>query len=191
MRPDRPPGAARRRLAGAALAGIVMTSLLAGCSSAPPAPPGSVLSGRLVIQVAATASEAARSASGGFELRGHATAGQFELSGPLGATLARVRWSAAGVELDDGRETRRFASLEALTDETFGEPLPLQALFDWLRGRPWPAAASARRGDGAAGFEQLGWQIDTSAFAQGLLVAHRARVPVVSLRIRLDNPPAL
>lgn len=166
-----------------------MLAGLAGCGSPPPAPAGSVLAGRLVVQVAAAGNDPARSASGSFELRGHAAAGQFELSGPLGATLARVRWSSAGVELDDGRESRRFASLEALSDEVFGEPLPLQALFDWLRGRPWAGAASAARGDGVVGFEQLGWQIDTSAFVQGLLLAQRVRAPVVNLRIRLDNPP--
>jgi len=41
------------------------------------------------------------------------------------------------------RETRRFASLDELTREALGESVPIEAWFDWLRGRPWPGAPSA------------------------------------------------
>ena len=62
----------------------------------------------------------------------------------------------------------------------------MAALFDWLRGRPWPDAASQLRGDGVPGFEQLGWQIDLARWAEGRVEARRVAPPVVTVRVRLD-----
>jgi outer membrane lipoprotein LolB len=59
------------------------------------------------------------------------------------------------------------------------------ALFDWLRGRPWPESPSAPLPEPARGFAQLGWQIDLSRFDEGLLLARRNAEPVVQLRARL------
>jgi outer membrane lipoprotein LolB len=173
-------GGLARALAACTLA------LLAACA-APPPHTGPAWSGRLSLQVAATAAQAARAMSGSFELRGTAQEGGFELSNPLGATLAKASWTSGRYTLDDGRQLREFASLEDLAALGLGEPLPLQALFDWLRARPWAGATSAPRADALPGFEQLGWVIDTSEAAEGLLRAHRASPPAVTLRIRLDN----
>lgn len=180
-------GLPRRALIG--LAGGALLAL-AGCSSlTPPAPGEPMLSGRLSIQVAATAAEPARGFSGQFELRGQERHGALEISGPLGAALVRAQWSGQRFVLDDGRQPRVFDSLEALAEAGLGEPLPLAALFDWLRARPWPRAPHQVRSDGIAGFEQLGWAIDTRAAAEGLLVAMRPAAPSVTLRVRLDNTP--
>lgn len=62
--------------------------------------------------------------------------------------------------------------------------LPLAALFDWLRGRPWPRAESQARPDG---FEQLGWVVDLSRRAEGWLLARREEAPEVTVRVRLDE----
>ena len=172
-------------LAGAAL-------LLGGCASVPPQlPPDAVataapLSGRLAVLVAAQPGEArGRSVALQFELAGNADAGQLALTTPLGTLAARARWTAGAAVLETPQGTREFASLDDMAEQAFGERLPLQALFDWLRGRPWPGAPSSPGGDGR--FEQLSWQVDASELTSGSLQARRAGPPAVSLRVRLDG----
>jgi outer membrane lipoprotein LolB len=124
---------------------LVVTVLAAACTTVPPAPPpeaSDVLSGRLALRVEPVGSEAPRSVSAAFDLRGDARAGTLGLSTPLGSMLAQARWSPAEVVLTTPRETRRFASLDELTREALGESVPIEAWFDWLRGRPWPEAPS-------------------------------------------------
>jgi len=68
-----------------------------------------------------------------------------------------------------------------------GESLPLAALFDWLRGRPWPGATSRPLpAPGGVGFEQLGWVVDLARFDQAAVAASRARAPAVTVRAKLD-----
>jgi len=118
--------------------------------------------------------------------------------------LAQARWSPAEVVLTTPRETRRFASLDELTREALGESVPIEAWFDWLRGRPWPEAPSVL-GEVAPGasagtastapssprvpsFRQLGWRVDLSQFDAGTIAATReAPAPAVTVRIRLDG----
>ena len=178
---------------------LAFTVLAAACTTVPPAPPGEsndVLSGRLALRVAAVAGEASRSVSAAFELRGDSRAGSLGLSTPLGSMLAQAHWSPAQVVLTTPRETRRFASLDELTREALGESVPIEAWFDWLRGRPWPgapsapldAAPNAPSSPPAMGFRQLGWRVDLSQFPAGTIAATReAPAPVVTVRIRLDG----
>jgi outer membrane lipoprotein LolB len=72
-----------------------------------------------------------------------------------------------------------------MTQQLFGEALPLLALIDWLRGRPWPGAPNVKRDDG---FEQLGWRVGLGGFADGVLQATRDSAPAVSVRARLEKP---
>jgi outer membrane lipoprotein LolB len=159
---------------------------LAGCASvAPPAgePP---LAGRLAVTVASQPGSPARSASTQFELHGNAERGRLILTSPLGTTLARASWQPGAAEADTGRgPVERHASLDALAERLLGEPLPLAALVEWLHGRPWGGAPhKAAQG----GFEQLGWRIDTSRRADGLLLAARAAAPAITVRALLDTP---
>jgi len=176
-----------------AFAGVVVA-----CTTVPQAPPANsndTLSGRLALRVEPLASEAPRSVSAAFDLRGDSRAGTLGLSTPLGSLLAQARWSPAEVVLTTPRETRRFASLDELTREALGESVPIEAWFDWLRGRPWPGAAStpldatsAPSDPPASGFRQLGWRVDLSRFAAGTIAATReSPAPVVTVRIRLDG----
>lgn len=174
----------RRLLLGSGLLGVLLAT---GCASmAPPPVAGPALSGRLAWQVAAHAGEPARQASALFELRGSDERGSLELSSVLGTLLARARWEPGSAELTTPAGVERFAGLAELARSAFGEPLPLGALFDWLRGRPWPGAPHEPEG---AGFRQLGWQVDLGALAQGLLSARRAAEPAVTLRLRLEPAP--
>ncbi|MEN9417011.1 MAG: hypothetical protein RI988_631 [Pseudomonadota bacterium] len=175
----------------ALLAGLVLA--MGGCASAPPgsthAPTAgeAAWAGRLGWQVAAAPGRPAQQASAGFELRGSAHRGSLELSTPLGTLIARVHWQPGGAELRTPDGSRSFDDLAGLSRAAFGgEEVPLQALFDWLQGRPSAQAPHEARG---SGFEQLGWFVDVSTLASGVLTASRAAEPKVTLRIRLEELP--
>lgn len=172
------------RAGGAAgLAGLL---LLAGCASLPAPPAGlATVSGRMVLNVAATPQAMAQSLNAGFELSGDAVRGQLRLISPIGTQLALARWDPEGAELDAGNGPRRFADLAALSREALGEEVPLAALGHWLAGKPWPQAPSQASGEG---FAQLGWQIDLARYASdALVVARRDSPPAVVLRAKLDR----
>jgi outer membrane lipoprotein LolB len=152
---------------------------LAGCASVKTAPD---LAGRLAVRVD---SSPPRSFAADFDLRGNAERGALALTGPLGATLADVRWQPGEATMTDAQGERRYATLDALSQDLLGEALPLAALTDWLRGRPWPGAPSQAT---AEGFEQLGWRIGLAGLPDGLITASRERAPTVSVRARLEKP---
>ncbi len=168
------------------LLGLMLVAALTGCATPPPSsPPGVVRIGRLVAQVSETPGEPARQFSAAFELRGHAQSGELDLLSPLGTVMARARWHDGGVQLATANETYRFRSPADLSRRLLGEPLPLEALFDWLEGRPWDGAPHAAR---PHGFEQAGWEVDVSALPKGLLAVQRDGPRPVRLRVRLEQP---
>lgn len=165
---------------------------VAGCATGiPPAseysqPP---LSGRLAVHVDAWAATAPRDVNAAFELLGDGQNGQLSLLTPMGTVLARARWAPGRVVLDTPQGTSRFADLDALSREVLGESLPMVALFDWLRGRPWPGAASrGAAGADAPGFEQLGWVVNLARFDEARISARRDQAPQVTVRAKLDRP---
>jgi outer membrane lipoprotein LolB len=168
----------------AALAGaLALPALLTACATAPRQPPE--LFGRLAVRVEAHLDTPARNLIAQFELRGDAQNGDLQLTTPIGSTAAQIRWRPGLAELNSPEGARAFATLDELAQELLGEPLPLAALFEWLRGRPWPSAPSAAR-DG--GFDQLGWRVDLTRFAEGWVLASRERAPAASVRARLERP---
>jgi outer membrane lipoprotein LolB len=169
----------RRRVAACA-AGL---GLLTACSTTPA--PTAALAGRLALRVEAHQGQPARSFSAPFELHGDASRGQFSLFTPLGTTAARADWQPGQVLLVSDQGERRYADLDSLASDLLGEPLPLAALLDWLRGQPWPDASHKLN---ALGFEQLGWQIDLGARSDGRLEARRAAPPAITVRVRLETP---
>ena len=166
---------------GAAL--LIGFALLAGCATVPRSAPD--LSGRLALRIEAHQGAAARVVSVQFELRGDAQAGDLQLTTPLGGVAAQAHWQPGAAALITSDGTRRFADLDSLAEELLGQPLPLAALIDWLRGRPWAGAASTSR-DG--GFDQLGWRIDLSRIADGWVMASRDSAPALTVRARLEPP---
>lgn len=173
-----------------ALAALTPVALLTawwstGCTTAPVAG-AQALSGRLGLQIGAQGGTPARQWSAGFELRGSDEAGELDLTSPLGTVVAQARWRPGAAELIQGSERRVFDSLTALAWELLGEPVPLEALFDWLKGRPWARQPHESTGNG---FLQAGWAVDVSALAAGGLTARRAQQPTLTLRVRLDTMP--
>ena len=181
---------ASRAPAARTIAVVLGAALLAACTTVPTLPaagPTETLSGRLALRVEPMGPEPAHAVSAAFDLRGNARAGTLGLSTPLGSMLAQARWSPTEVVLVTPRETRHFATLDELTREALGESVPVEAWFDWLRGRPWPGAASTAADAEPAGFRQLGWRVDLARFGEGTIVATREDpAPVVTVRIRLD-----
>ena len=172
-------------------AALVAALLLAACAAVPPASPPSAdtLSGRLAVKVDGIDGAAPRSLSAAFELSGDSQAGRLNLSTPLGSMLAQARWVPGSVVLATPKGETRFADLDALTYEVLGESVPVAALFDWLRGRPWPGARStATPAPGEPGFEQLGWIVSLAHFDDASIDARRLRPPAVTVRAKLDRP---
>lgn len=165
---------------------MVLSAALSACATSRPSPAMDTIAGRLSMRVAATAEQAERSATMGFELRGNPLAGEIDFTTPLGSMVAQARWSPGKVHLITPQGERAFADLDAMCREALGEVVPVAALFDWLRGRPWPGAAHAAGADGL-GFVQLGWQVDLARFADGQVVARRAQAPAVTVRAALDR----
>jgi len=161
------------------------SSLLAACASlTPPQHTSAVLSGRLSVRVD---SEPPRSLSAAFELSGNARTGALVLTSPLGSTLAQAHWTPTEAVLETSGARTSYPDLDALAEHALGERVPLAALFDWLRGRPWPAAASQGLPDDEHGFTQLGWRVALPRSAQGWVEAHRDAAPAVTMRARLDG----
>jgi len=160
--------ALNRRTAGLAL--LASLAAFGGCATRGAVAPGS-WSGRLALRVD---SQPVQAFSAQFDLQGDARAGELRLSSVIGQTLATVRWSAAGAELQRGQDITRRGSLDELTAELTGAPLPVAALFDWLAGRPG---------------EANGWRADLSGQPQGRLVARREQpAPTAELRVVVQAP---
>lgn len=162
----------RAFLLASASACLTGAAVLAGCAVPARAPvAGARWSGRLALQVEG---DAQRSFSASFDLSGSPREGELELTTPLGATAALLRWTAQGARLwMPGQPVRQAASLDDLVAEGTGAPLPVAALFDWLAGIPTPAE---------------GWQADLSQRPQGRLRARKLTAPAADLRLVLEQP---
>ncbi len=163
--------------------------MAAGCSSLPPAGDAgeAPLSGRMSVAVDASAGTPARAVSTAFELSGTPVRGRLDLTTPLGTVMARARWSPGDVQLATPDATTSYPDLDALTRDVLGESVPVAALFDWLRGRPWPGAPSREQAS-PPGFAQLGWAVDLARWNDGWIVARRAApAPAVTVRARLER----
>ena len=170
-------------------AAVTALAALVGCASlrTPHAEGSQMLSGRLSVRVE---SEPVRALSAAFELSGNAREGAMALTSPLGNTLAQARWKPDDVVLETPGSQQRYPDLDTLAEHALGERVPLAALFDWLRGRPWSGARSEALANGEAGFAQLGWRIGLARYAEGWVEARRDAPPVVTMRARLDGPAA-
>ncbi len=96
----------------------------------------------------------------GFQLQGHARRGTLDIEGPLGITMAQVRWTPTEAIAQQGKMAREYPDMESLMRDITGANVPVAALFDWLEGKPTPVP---------------GWQPDLSQLPQGRLSARRTQ----------------
>lgn len=189
----------RRRVFGAGALAVLGSAALGGCSSLPKADGAALadaprLTGKigLIVPAGPGGQSRGQNVNASFELLGDPRRGQLEMSTSLGSLVARVSWQPGSAWLKTPDGDRAYDDIDALTQELLGEALPLQALFDWLRGRPWPQAPS--RAVGESGFQQLGWQVDLRRFADQLISAQRLNPngpeALATLRLKLDAPAA-
>jgi outer membrane lipoprotein LolB len=152
------------------LAVATLCMLLSACATAPRERPAQFWSGRLGLQVQ---SDPPQNLQAAFELQGDPQSGDLTLLNPVGGIMARLSWNPQQATWVRGDERRTQPSMEQLTQQLVQTPLPVQALFDWIEGRPQSHA---------------GWEADLSARAQGRITARRTTPgPEALLRIVLDQ----
>lgn len=181
MRPRRDArghGPRRRLLA------LLAATALAGCASPPRLTAPQSLSGRFALL---SEGEPPQSLSASFALEGGSDQGLFILNSPLGSRLAEARWRPGRVWLRDAQGEHDYDDLDDLARHALGESVPLEALPDWLRGRPSRLGLSEPV---PGGFRQLGWRIDLSRQAEGRIELQRIDPPLLRLRVRLDTDTA-
>jgi outer membrane lipoprotein LolB len=164
----------RLRATGFALL-LSATFFIAGCATKSAAiatfPAESQWSGRLALKIQG---EPPQAFSADFELGGSPGSGLLAFYTPLGTTAARLQWAPGSASLLADGQTRTFASVGALVREATGAEVPVEALFDWLRGTATTVP---------------GWVVDLSALDTGRLFAVREdpALPRIELRIVLQR----
>lgn len=154
---------------------LIATFLIAGCARKiyPEGPNNAqkkLWTGRISLQIQ---SDPPQAFFAGFELKGHPERGELSLTSPIGNVLGIMRWLPGEAVLDSGGEIKRFASVDALLEQTTGAAIPIAALFDWLKG---------------VNTQHNGWSADLSGLDLGRIVAARGEpAPQTRLRIVLDQ----
>ena len=127
-------------------------------------------SGRISLQVQSDPSQAFFA---GFELKGKPETGELTFVSPIGSILGVMRWSPDGALMTSNGATQRFESIDALVMKITGAALPVNALFDWLKGE---------------NSSLNGWSADLSQQKNGRITAKRLNpLPQAELRIVLDK----
>ena len=127
-------------------------------------------SGRISLQIQ---SDPIQAFFTGFELRGKAEAGELTLMSPIGSVLGIMRWSPGEALMISNGETQQFESIDVLMMKITGAALPVNALFDWLKGE---------------NSSLNGWSADLSQQKNGRITAKRlSPLPQTELRIVLDQ----
>jgi len=85
------------------------------------------------------------------------------LSGPVGLKATRIYGSPGDVNFEQGEHRLHADSVEALSEQLIGWPLPASELGWWLRGLPAPSPRAEAVGYSAEGWlsslTQYGWTI--------------------------------
>ena len=113
-----------------------------------------------------------------------------ELWGPLGQGRVHLRGDAGRLTVTDARgATTSGISAEPFMASALGWSVPISALPHWVRGRYDPRSTVAeqrRAADGTlARFEQLGWTVEVSRWAESALGPVPGRVVAVQRERRI------
>ena len=143
--------------AGAAALLCAACAMFTPGANVPSAEPFDIL-GRML------ASSEGRAFSASFRWRHAAADNEIWLMTPVGQTLAYIAADAGGATLTTAdQQEYRASSVEGLTRQALGWPLPLAQLQHWIRGStvPGSAVAAVTRDalDRLSSLEQEGWNI--------------------------------
>jgi outer membrane lipoprotein LolB len=176
---------------------VLVSFALAGCATAPQAPPERSYSGRF--SAVASQGDKRDAVSGRFSVEVRGERQSIDLATPLGTTVARVDVGPDGARASGpGMQEVRGPDADALTEQLLGWRLPVTGLADWIEGRPAPGrpARVEREGDRPVLIEQDGWTVRvTERFEASarprLIVLERPASPLapgVVLRLVVDPP---
>lgn len=149
-----------------ALTCLCLGLLLSACATTTPAPEvlsGKERQGRFALK-ATNPFEQPKAVQGNFRWQQTTEGWVLWLKSPMGATLAKLSVDAGGATLQSAdAPDQRALSATALMQQTLGEPVPVDALNDWIYGRLGGGAditAVTRDDEGrVTAFEQRGWQV--------------------------------
>ena len=153
----------RRRLRAAIATACVV--LVAACATAPPSRPATDV--RIEPAFTADGRMSARRGNDGvavhFAWRHTPSGDDFDVSTPLGQTVARMRRDAAGVRVERPNETpAEYPDWSSLTTAVLGVAIPVDGLVYWIQGVPaaQPDASIERDSGGRLSvLRQQGWDI--------------------------------
>jgi outer membrane lipoprotein LolB len=175
---------------------LLFSVLLASCAGLAPAPrtevPGRDALDNFALEGRFSLRYEDKSYSGRLSWRHDSIRNELLLASPFGQGMAEISTDEGGARLttSDGK-LYSAPSVEELTSQVLGYPLPLAQLTDWIRGR---ATAGTRDTDGFGRLLRLrheGWVVDFAYAADGpgeaptRIIAERAGG--FELRLRIDE----
>jgi outer membrane lipoprotein LolB len=179
-----------------------LAGALSGCASVTP-PTGErayqdtvTLNGRLSVRYPQDGQS--QSIQGKFLWSQRRDATTIELYSPLGQTLARIAIEPGRATLEAARGGKVAATADALTEETFGWPLPVEGLRYWLQGfvRSGERTLVAVTPEGPDSFRSDGWRIRVASWQQAGAVTLPKRIDLerdhlsggaIALRLVIDE----
>ena len=177
---------------------LLACALLAGCVSAPPAPPAEraqvrdfTLEARFALRVSQPG-QAPESSGGRLDWEHRNGYDRLLIANPLGIGIAEIDSGPAGARLrtGDGRQ-HEAAEPDTLLEEVTGQRLPVRQLSGWLLGRGAQAQVAADVQGRPAQLSESGWQVDY-AYDNDRAAALPARLTIVrpgevELKLRIEE----
>lgn len=175
---------------------LLCSVLLAGCAGLSPSPrvetPGRDALDNFALEGRFSLRHEDKSYSGRLSWKHEGSRNELLLASPFGQGMAEISTDEGGARLttSDGK-LFSASTVEELTTQVLGYPLPLAQLTDWIRGR---ATAGTRDTDSFGRLQRLrheGWVIDFAYAADGggeppnRIIAERAGG--FEIRLRIDE----
>ncbi|MDW5418402.1 lipoprotein insertase outer membrane protein LolB [Iodobacter sp. CM08] len=161
---------------------LIAVLFLVGCASTPPVSrSGYSASGRVALKVANERHYAQ------FDWHQLGEQSELSLSGPLGQTVAELRFSPGLASFKDANQrVIKAASPDALIKEALGWPLPVSGLRWWLRGEADPDSVSHQsKIENGQLLEQAGWRIESTDYRGQPSLPHRLMLSRDDLEIKV------
>ncbi|MGL4602732.1 MAG: lipoprotein insertase outer membrane protein LolB [Iodobacter sp.] len=156
--------------------------LLGACASAPPVSrQGYNASGRVALKMANEKHYAQ------FDWHQLGEQSELTLSGPLGQTVAELRFSpGTAIFRDADRRELKAGSADELISEALGWPLPVSGLRWWLRGEADPESVSTlTQTENGRLLLQAGWRIESSDYRGQPGLPHKLTLSRDDLEIKV------